>query len=150
MGLWSLSLSLRLQSKQSKFDWVDASARCPGQSFVEVLQTKPCSEVVFRGSDGQSSHCMDLFQVTTRSEMGNGEFVKRLAVDCFDLDKHSLPVAGSAKKMRGIKWVEHFLGFFHSELGRFLSGFFESHLAGLEDIQLRKQFRAVFKYSGRF
>jgi hypothetical protein len=126
VGLWSLSLSLRLQSKQSKFDWVDASDRCPGQSFAEVLQVKPCSEVVFRGLEGWSSHCMDLFQVAMRSKVGNGEFVHRLAVDCFDLEKHSLPAAGSAKKMRGIKWVEHFLEFFIQNWAGFFLDFLKA------------------------
>jgi hypothetical protein len=53
-----------------------------------VLQSKPCSEL-----KGQPSHCMDLFQVTTHSEMGNGGFAQRL-VDCFELE-NSLQAASS-------------------------------------------------------
>jgi hypothetical protein len=67
-----------MQTKQSKIVWIDASVGgSQGHSFAEVLQSKPCFEL-----KGQSSLCMDLLLVTTRSEVGNDEFDQLSAVDC--------------------------------------------------------------------
>ena len=80
----------RVQTKQIKTAWVEGYAGCSqGHSFVEVLQSKPCSEL-----KGWHLLCMDLLQVTTRSEMGNGRFAQQLAVDCFELE-NSLWAASS-------------------------------------------------------
>jgi hypothetical protein len=62
--------------------------------LLEVLQLKPRFEL-----KGQFSLCMDLLQVTTRFEMGNGGVDQRLVVDCFELE-NSLLVAVLSKKKR--------------------------------------------------
>jgi hypothetical protein len=46
------------------------------------------------------------------------------------------------------RWVKHLLGFFQSEMGWVLIGLFESLLAGLEGILLRKRIRTVLKCLG--
>ena len=48
------------------------------------------------------------------SEVGNGRFDRRSAVDCFVLERHPSLAVGSLKKTRGIsvkRWVNYFLGF---------------------------------------
>ena len=60
--------------------------------------------------------------MTKCSEVGNDGFDQWPTMDCFDMEKHP-SVVGSLKKTRGIsvkRWVNHFLGFFHSEMGWFL------------------------------
>lgn len=139
----------RMKTIQTESSWVDAPAGCSqGRSFAEVLQSKPCSEVINRGSKGRSSHCMDLFPVSQCFEVGNGGIEQRLAVDCFELEKPSSLAAGSSKEMNGNsvkQWVKHLVGFFHSEMGRILTGLLEGFLAGIEGIPLRKKIRAVLK-----
>jgi hypothetical protein len=91
---------------------------------------------------------MDILQVTKRSEVGNNEFDRRCAVDCFVLEKHPSLVADSSKKTRGIsvkRWVNHFLGFFHYEMDQVLTGLLEGFLTGFEAIPLRKWIRATLK-----
>jgi hypothetical protein len=145
MGLWSLRLSLpRMQTKQSKTAWVNASTGCSqGCSFAEVLQSKSCSKLKWR-----PSHCTDIFRMTTCSKVGNGGVDQRLVVDCFELE-NSLMAASSSKKMKGgisiNRWVKHLLGFFQLEMVRVLTWLFEGLLVGFEGIPLRKRVRAVLK-----
>ena len=114
-----------------------------GRSFAEVLQSKPCFKL-----KGWSLLCMDLLLTTIRLEVGNDEFDQWSTVDCFDLEKHSSLAAGSSEKMRSIsveRWVKHFLGLFHSKMGRVLTRLLEGFLIGFEGIPLRKQIRAALK-----
>jgi hypothetical protein len=134
---------LRMQAKQSKTAWVDASTGgSQGRSFAEVLQLKPCFEL-----KGWSLLCM----VTMLFEMRNGGVDQQLVVDCFYLENSLLAADLSKKGGISIKrWVKHLLGFFRSEMGWLLIGLLEGLLAGFEGIPLRKWIRTVLNCMGGF